>query len=64
MIDAFSFWLILIFCIVGTYILTPVLKRFEAYWKGYNKGYKDGMSHGIWVGGEQMRKTQHFDMRG
>lgn len=53
MIDAFSFWVILISCIVGTYLLTPAAKRFESYCTGYDKGYLDG----------QKEKERHTDAR-
>lgn len=76
MIDAFSFWLLLIACIVGTYILTPVLKRFEAYRKGYDKGhaegheegfyegFQEGLTDGIRIGEGRLKKAQHIDIKG
>jgi hypothetical protein len=75
MIEPFSFFLILIACILGTYALTPAIKRFEAHQRGYNKGhekgYQDGLQDGLIDGiriGEAQRYRQgkgvHIDAKG
>jgi len=65
----------MIACIVGTYILTPVLKRFEAYRKGYDKGhaegheegfyegFQEGLTDGIRIGEGRLKKAQHIDIK-
>ena len=53
MVDIFSFLVILLFCILGTYLLTPVIGRFEAYCKGYKKGYNDAKT--------EQKERRHID---
>lgn len=79
MMDTLSFFFLLIVCILGTYALTPAIKRFVAYRNGYSKGhtegreegfnsgYADGLSDGIVIGERRKEcncKGTYIDARG
>jgi flagellar biosynthesis/type III secretory pathway protein FliH len=76
MIEPLSFFFLLIVCILGTYALTPAIKRFEAHQRGYNKGhaegheegfyegFQEGLTDGIRIGEGRLKKAQHIDIKG